>query len=381
MDRPAVAAAERRRRPRGWTRCSRRSARVRARDESIARTCGAIASTGCCTSPKRIRTRSSTRSRPTSATARGTRPISPTSSSCCRRSGTRGVTCGRWMKPRRVATPLHLLPGASELIRQPLGVVGVISPWNYPFQLAHAAGRRGARRRQSRDAEAERAHAAVFGAPAAASSPSPSRPTNSRCFPATSSWAARSRACRSITCSSPDRPPSAGRSRLPRPQNLTPVTLELGGKSPAIVDDDCDFAVAAPRIAFAKLLNAGQTCVAPDYMLVPRARVDEFVAAMQRRGRGDVSDDRRQSRLHEHRQRPALPAARAVSSPTRRRTARRRFRMVAAAGRPAVAAARKIPADAARRRRRRHGGDAGGDLRPGAARSCRTTRSTRRSPT
>ena len=65
--------------------------------------------------------------------------------------------------------------------------------------------------------------------------------------------------------------------------NLTPVTLELGGKSPAIVDADCDLAVAAPRIAFAKLLNAGQTCVAPDYLLVPRARVDELVAAMQRR--------------------------------------------------------------------------------------------------
>ena len=64
-------------------------------------------------------------------------------------------------------------------------------------------------------------------------------------------------------------------------QNLTPVTLELGGKSPAIIDADCDFAEAAPRIAFAKLLNAGQTCVAPDYVLVPRARVDAFVTAMR----------------------------------------------------------------------------------------------------
>jgi coniferyl-aldehyde dehydrogenase len=64
-------------------------------------------------------------------------------------------------------------------------------------------------------------------------------------------------------------------------ENLTPVTLELGGKSPAIVDADCDLSLVAPRIAFGKLLNAGQTCVAPDYMLVPRARVDEFVAAFK----------------------------------------------------------------------------------------------------
>jgi coniferyl-aldehyde dehydrogenase len=64
-------------------------------------------------------------------------------------------------------------------------------------------------------------------------------------------------------------------------ENLTPVTLELGGKSPAIVDVDCNLAVAAPRIAFAKLMNAGQTCVAPDYLLVPRERVDATVAAVK----------------------------------------------------------------------------------------------------
>jgi coniferyl-aldehyde dehydrogenase len=64
-------------------------------------------------------------------------------------------------------------------------------------------------------------------------------------------------------------------------ENLTPVTLELGGKSPAILDLDCDIAWAAPRVAYGKLLNAGQTCVAPDYVLVPRSRVEEFVAAFQ----------------------------------------------------------------------------------------------------
>jgi coniferyl-aldehyde dehydrogenase len=64
--------------------------------------------------------------------------------------------------------------------------------------------------------------------------------------------------------------------------NLTPVTLELGGKSPAIVDASADLAAVAPRIAVGKLLNAGQTCIAPDYALVPERRVDEFVAAVTR---------------------------------------------------------------------------------------------------
>lgn len=61
-------------------------------------------------------------------------------------------------------------------------------------------------------------------------------------------------------------------------ENLTPVTLELGGKSPAIVSDSVPMKDAAERIAFGKSLNAGQTCVAPDYVLVPSRRVEEFVS-------------------------------------------------------------------------------------------------------
>jgi coniferyl-aldehyde dehydrogenase len=61
--------------------------------------------------------------------------------------------------------------------------------------------------------------------------------------------------------------------------NLTPVTLELGGKSPTLISDDVPMDLAAERICFGKALNAGQTCVAPDYVLCPEARVDEFVDA------------------------------------------------------------------------------------------------------
>jgi coniferyl-aldehyde dehydrogenase len=67
--------------------------------------------------------------------------------------------------------------------------------------------------------------------------------------------------------------------------NLTPVTLELGGKSPAILDADCDLPRAALSLVIGKMLNAGQTCIAPDYALVPRGRVQEFVEAMQRSAR------------------------------------------------------------------------------------------------
>jgi len=64
-------------------------------------------------------------------------------------------------------------------------------------------------------------------------------------------------------------------------KNLTPVTLELGGKSPVIVDADGEFDTIAPKIAIGKLFNAGQTCIAPDYALVPRARTAEFAEAMK----------------------------------------------------------------------------------------------------
>ena len=64
-------------------------------------------------------------------------------------------------------------------------------------------------------------------------------------------------------------------------ENLTPVTLELGGKSPTIICDDFDVDEAASRILYAKFLNAGQTCLAPDYLFVPEGKRDQFVAAAQ----------------------------------------------------------------------------------------------------
>jgi coniferyl-aldehyde dehydrogenase len=186
---------------------------------------------------------------------------------------------GRWMRPRRVPTPLRLLPGSARIARQPLGVVGVISPWNYPVQLALAP---------------------VVGALAAGNrvllKPSELTPATSSVlgrlvrehfredeFAVVQGDAEIGRAFAELpfdhlffTGST-----AVGRAvAIAAAKNLTPLTLELGGKSPAIVDVDADLVRLAPRLAVGKLLNAGQTCIAPDYAMVPADRVDAFVAAM-----------------------------------------------------------------------------------------------------
>jgi coniferyl-aldehyde dehydrogenase len=186
----------------------------------------------------------------------------------------------QWMRPRRVPTPLSLLPGSSRIERQPLGVVGVISPWNYPVQLALgpvvgalAAGNRVLLKpseltpatsellaRLVREQFREDEFAVVQG-DATIGQAFARLPLDHLFFTGST---------------------AVGRSvALAAAENLTPVTLELGGKSPAIFDVDADFESAAPRLAVGKLLNAGQTCIAPDYALVPAERVDAFVAAVR----------------------------------------------------------------------------------------------------
>ena len=181
----------------------------------------------------------------------------------------------KWMKPQKVSTPLYLLPASAYLQRQPLGVVGVVSPWNYPVQLALgpvitalAAGNR------------------VMLKP-------------SELTPATSALMAKligqAFAPDEVCVVLGDGELAAEFSSLPfdhlfftgstavgrmvakaAAANLTPTTLELGGKSPCIIDASCDLPSAAIKIAHGKLLNAGQTCIAPDYVLLPKGRETEF---------------------------------------------------------------------------------------------------------
>jgi coniferyl-aldehyde dehydrogenase len=186
-----------------------------------------------------------------------------------------------WMRPKGIATALMYRPGYNRLLAQPLGVVGVVAPWNYPYQLsmlpavaALAAGNRVMIKPSEltpRTAELmARIVGDTFGEDELAVFPGDA--TVGRAFvelPFDHLFFTGSTAVGRIVAQA-------------AAKNLTPVTLELGGKSPVIVDADGAFASIAPKIAIGKLFNAGQTCIAPDYALVPRARVDEFVDAMTR---------------------------------------------------------------------------------------------------
>jgi coniferyl-aldehyde dehydrogenase len=197
-------------------------------------------------------------------------------------SGIRHATrhLSRWMKAQRVPTALAYRPGRSVIMRQPLGVIGVISPWNYPLQLALAP---------------------LIGALAAGNramlKPSELTPAFSQ---ALAEGIAKSFAVDEVTVVTGDASVGKQFAALPfdhlvftgstavgreiaqaAARNLTPVTLELGGKSPAIIDASCNLDGVIDRIAWGKLINAGQTCIAPDYMLVPRSDVERFVALLR----------------------------------------------------------------------------------------------------
>ncbi|MCE3262419.1 MAG: aldehyde dehydrogenase [Pseudoduganella sp.] len=183
---------------------------------------------------------------------------------------------GRWMRERRVATPLHMLPGSSALMPQPLGVVGNIVPWNYPCQLAlvpAAAALAAGNRVMLKPSELTPAFARLLAQLAAQYFSPAELAVVEGGVEVSREFAALPFDHLVFTGST-----AVGRQvAVAAARNLTPVTLELGGKSPAIIDTSCDLAQAAPRLTFGKLFNAGQTCVAPDYALVPRARVADFV--------------------------------------------------------------------------------------------------------
>ena len=184
----------------------------------------------------------------------------------------------RWMKPQRVSTPIYLQPARAHIQRQPLGVVGVIAPWNYPVQLALAP-----------------AITALAAGNRVMLKPSELTPhTSAQLAALVAQFFAPDEFCvvqgdanlSALFASLPfDHLVFTGSTAVGRKvaqaaaQNLTPTTLELGGKSPCIIDGHCDMRDAALKIAHGKLLNAGQTCIAPDYVLLPRGREGEFAQA------------------------------------------------------------------------------------------------------
>jgi len=187
----------------------------------------------------------------------------------------------RWMHPRRRLAGLTFLPARTELRPQPRGVVGVIVPWNYPLYLAVGP---------LTDALAAGNRVLV--------KMSEFTPRFSALF---AELVARYFAADEVVVVNGDATVAQAFSQLPLDHllftgstavgrqvmaaaapNLTPVTLELGGKSPAIIGPGARFEHAVERIMLGKLVNAGQTCIAPDYVLLPRARLEDFIACAQR---------------------------------------------------------------------------------------------------
>jgi coniferyl-aldehyde dehydrogenase len=186
----------------------------------------------------------------------------------------------RWMTPQRVATQFQFLPSKNRLIPQPLGVVGIIAPWNYPLQLTLApavAAIAAGNRVMIKPSELTPRFAALLQEVIAAKFDAADVTVTGIDGEISQAFAALPFDHLNFT----------GSTRVGRlvaeaaSRNLTPVTLELGGKSPVIVDRSADINEAAIRIAYGKLLNAGQTCIAPDYALVPADSADEFAARLQ----------------------------------------------------------------------------------------------------
>lgn len=185
-----------------------------------------------------------------------------------------------WMRPRRTRVPLSLWPASARVVSEPLGAVLIIAPWNYPLQLMLAP-----------------LVGALAAGNAVALKPSEIAPATSAALAAfipqyldaervvvVEGGVAETTVLLEMRW---DHIFFTGNETVARivaaaaARNLTPTTLELGGKSPAFVDGTSDLAAVAKRLAWSKFVNAGQTCVAPDYVLVTPQSHDRLVAALR----------------------------------------------------------------------------------------------------
>ena len=187
----------------------------------------------------------------------------------------------RWAASSKKSTPLKLFPSRSEVITEPLGVALIIAPWNYPVQLT-----------------LNPLVGAIAAGCTAVLKPSPYTPNVAKVLERVvasafdEEYVAVVQGDRTVNAAllsqrydiifftgSPDLGRVVMRAAA---EHLTPVVLELGGKSPVVVDKSADIRVAAKRIAWGKSLNAGQTCIAPDYLLIHRDVKEQFVGEYKR---------------------------------------------------------------------------------------------------
>ncbi len=186
-----------------------------------------------------------------------------------------------WMKPKKVGTPLVLFGTSGEIRYEAKGVVLILSPWNYPFQLLMSP-----------------LVAAIAAGNCVVLKPSAKTPHTAHFLKKFISdlfaedeialFEGDHHVADALLELSFDHvfftgSPAIGKKVMAAAaQQLAPVTLELGGKSPVIVDETADVKKAAERIAWGKFINAGQTCVAPDYLLIHESRVNNFVTEIRK---------------------------------------------------------------------------------------------------
>ncbi len=188
----------------------------------------------------------------------------------------------KWMKPKKVSTGLVTFPSSGKIYRDPLGVVLIIAPWNYPLQLLLIP-----------------LVGAIAGGNCAVLKPSELAPATEKIIIKIVEEAFRENYVKVVTGNGAEVVPevinnfrfdhifytgstSVGKQiYMLAAKDLVPVTLELGGKSPCIVYEDAEIKVAAKRIILGKFLNAGQTCIAPDYILVHEKVKENLLAELK----------------------------------------------------------------------------------------------------
>ena len=201
----------------------------------------------------------------------------------------------RWAKPERKLSPMAILPASSRVIKEPLGNTLIIAPWNYPVQLL-----------------LNPLVGAISSGCTAMLKPSPYTPHVSavltemirNTFP--EEYIAIVEGNRTVNQALLNErwdlifftgSPSLGKMVMEAAsKHLTPVVLELGGKSPCIIDKSANLAVAAKRVAWGKALNAGQTCIAPDYLMIHEDVKDTFLQLLVKEWKNLLTDNPQQAK-------------------------------------------------------------------------------------
>jgi aldehyde dehydrogenase (NAD+) len=200
-----------------------------------------------------------------------------------------------WMKPRRVSTPLVAFPASSYMLPEPLGTICIIGAWNYPFQLvmgpftaAIAAGNCAVLKPSELSIHTSNLIAELL-----------PKYLDAKAFQVIEGEVAETTELLKQPFEHIFYTGGEGVGKVvmrAAAEQLTPVTLEMGGKSPCIVDNSSDLDVAAARIVWSKFMNAGQTCVAPDYVLVQSSVYAPLLEALKKKIVAFYGEDAKNSR-------------------------------------------------------------------------------------